>query len=123
MVFNNNQHLYIKIKDCVKADLDAPYPDGSKIKKGSKHYKDIVKRNNENYSYLKPYIDSGELLLVSEIHFPNRGEDKNSYDFEYMTVSVWNDKKHSWHTFSVNDRIDEYLCKNHEYYIVEFEII
>ena len=53
MVFNNNEHIYVKINDIVKADLSAPYSDGSKMDPKSAHYKHVKEHNKKNYDFFR----------------------------------------------------------------------
>ena len=70
MVFNNNEHLYVKINGIVKGDLSVPYNDGSKMDPKMAHYKHVKEKNQKNYDLLGPYIGTDAYFLVSDAYDP-----------------------------------------------------
>ena len=119
MVFNNNEHIYVKINDIVKADLSAPYSDGSKMDPKSAHYTHVKEHNKKNYDFLGPYIGTDAYFLVRSIQFPNRtGGHLDSIILMQVCVETEDDLFY----FLVSDAYDPIVSKNQEYYIVEFKV-
>lgn len=119
MVFNNNEHLYVKINGIVKGDLSAPYSDGSKMDPKSAHYKHVKEKNQKNYDLLGPYIGTDAYFLVRSIQFPNRtGGHLDSIILMQVCVEAEDDLFY----FLVSDAYDPIVSKNQEYYIVEFKV-
>lgn len=121
MLLDNNLHAYATIKKRIMANYDCPYNDGSVMKKGSKFYKDTIKKDQENYAFLSHYIETGEPIEITSIHFPCRNGSRID-DLQNFVLEAYDNTTFTLYSFDVKTEEDSISAKNHDYYVCELNI-